>query len=254
MLYTVKSLLFRVFGLEIYLKCLHVGFHMYYKLGGLKSDYIYKYHYFVNKIIKDGDTVIDIGANLGFYTQIFLNLVGDKGKVICVEPIPNHFKVLKWAFGSSSNCTIHHCAIGNENKTIQMAIPNDKEIYRSGLAKVKTEDSSFENEVLIDIEMKRGSELFASLDKIDYIKCDIEGYESIVIPELKPILEKYFPIVQIETFGDARPIVETFMDSIGFVRYSLYKGKLIKEFDDSVEFGDLLYVHPTKMHKIQQYI
>ena len=50
---------------------------------------------FCNKEINLGDTVIDIGANIGYFTLIFAKLVGKTGKVISFEPDPRSFKILE---------------------------------------------------------------------------------------------------------------------------------------------------------------
>ena len=39
-------------------------------------------------------------------------------------------------------------------------------------------------------QMRRGSELFAGLERLDFVKCDIEGYEVVVLTELRPLLER----------------------------------------------------------------
>ena len=44
---------------------------------------------------RPGDTVIDVGANVGWYTVIASKLVGKKGRVIAFEPEPVNFAILK---------------------------------------------------------------------------------------------------------------------------------------------------------------
>ena len=63
------------------------------------------YHTFWNKLfsaekeqirnyIKQGDTVIDVGGNLGFFVLILYELVGAKGKIISFEPSKRLYKKL----------------------------------------------------------------------------------------------------------------------------------------------------------------
>jgi len=45
--------------------------------------------------IKEGDIVLNIGANIGYYTLLIARLVGSNGKVFAFEPDLNNFKILK---------------------------------------------------------------------------------------------------------------------------------------------------------------
>lgn len=46
------------------------------------------------KIVRHGMTVIDLGANIGYYTLIASKLVGESGKVYAFEPEPDNFNIL----------------------------------------------------------------------------------------------------------------------------------------------------------------
>jgi len=45
--------------------------------------------------LKKGDTFIDIGAHIGYYSILARNIVGESGKVIAFEPNPESYKLLK---------------------------------------------------------------------------------------------------------------------------------------------------------------
>jgi hypothetical protein len=78
-----------------------------------------------------------------------------------------------------------------------------------------------------EVEMRRGSELFAGLERLDFVKCDIEGYETVVMPEMAPVIQKHLPVVLIETGGaNRRPMIELFR-RWGYAGYVLHKGRLV---------------------------
>jgi FkbM family methyltransferase len=213
----------------------------------LRKDSTYKYHYFVKNLINEGDYVIDIGANLGYFSKIFYKLVGKSGKVICFEPMPPFFRILEWAFKTKDNLILYNYALGQENKSKKIYHPHiNAGYFRTGLSNIPTQEIDVSNGRTYKIEMRKGSTLLDNLPKINYVKIDIEGYEEFVLPELAEILERHKPILQIETWGTHKQVVFMLMDKLCYTRYSVYKNKLIKEFDNSIEPGDYLFIHKSK--------
>ncbi|MFC2001738.1 FkbM family methyltransferase [Chloroflexota bacterium] len=49
----------------------------------------------IRKMVKEGDVVIDLGANIGYFTVLLANLVGPRGKVYAFEPDPRNFQLLQ---------------------------------------------------------------------------------------------------------------------------------------------------------------
>ena len=53
------------------------------------------------KIIKEGDVVVDLGANIGYFSLLASKLVGSKGKVFSFEPEPKNYQYLNQIFAIS---------------------------------------------------------------------------------------------------------------------------------------------------------
>ena len=246
----IKAYLFRLLGEENYLKLLNRGFFFLYNTGLLKSNEGYKYHYFVKRLIKKGDTVVDIGANLGYFTKLYSKWVGDNGKVIAIEPVPLYNKIIKWSCKERKNITLYPYALGKEDKKVHLVTPDHFGYLRTGLPHIYDEKNNkalSEYEFSFEADMKKANELFETFEKIDFLKCDIEGYEEVVIPEILPVLKKFKPTIQIETWGDHKPIVEAALSSAGFEKYYVVGNSLKKAVAGKEDpAGDLIFIHKEK--------
>jgi protein-L-isoaspartate O-methyltransferase len=49
---------------------------------------------FIQRIVAAGDTVLDVGANIGYLTMLFAHLVGETGRVVAFEPGENDLPYL----------------------------------------------------------------------------------------------------------------------------------------------------------------
>jgi FkbM family methyltransferase len=248
----IKKILYRIFGFSNYLKILYVSFFVLYDLNILKHNYLYKYHYFVKNLINKGDYVVDIGANLGYFSRIFSRLVSSDGRVISIEPVKPFFDILVWGLKKKKNCIFYNKALGLENRKIELALPKINGFFRTGLAHVVVDHSERKDSFIFETEMVKGSELLNELPKLNYIKCDIEGYEEYVLQDLEKIIEKYKPVVQIETSGAPKIKVFELMEGLGYVRFTVYKNKIAKDIPDDIEPGDYLFIHGSSEEEIFQ--
>lgn len=135
----------------------------------------------LKKHIKPGDTVLDIGANIGFYATILADLVGDKGTIHCFEPDPTNFGHLKDAVERYKNIHINNKAVGP--KTEKLKIYTSKELNVDHRTyKPEHYDKEIEiDAVSIDDYMKGG--------KVDFIKMDIQGFEMEALKGMKDTLK-----------------------------------------------------------------
>src|SRR6476659_2198635 len=84
---SIKAWLYKKLGLKKYLQLLQTFFLFEYKTGLLKFSSNYRWHYFVKKLIQKDDTIIDIGANLGYFSYVFSGIINSSEKLFSVEPV-----------------------------------------------------------------------------------------------------------------------------------------------------------------------
>lgn len=123
----------------------------------------------VKRQIKTGQTVVDIGASIGYYTLIFAKLVGESGYVYSFEPSLNKFKILQ------QNIQLNNLTNINVEKKIVSNIDGEIELFGE-----RSESISL-NEYFKD-------------KKIDFIKIDVDGMEKKIVDGMIHVLENNMPI------------------------------------------------------------
>jgi len=196
----VRSILLKSFGLEGYLAIVSDAYLRITNLGFLQNKY--PELFFLKKIIKPGFVSIDIGANVGYYSTNISKLSGVTGKVLAIEPVPlfaNVFKRNAHKF-ALKNITLHQTALGAENKKIEMGTPVIDGVFRHGLTHVLSAENDNTELETFEAEMKIPDELFANITQLDFIKCDVEGYEIYLFPHLLNTIKKFNPLIPINEF------------------------------------------------------
>ena len=233
-------LLYRLLPLGGYLRVVSRLFFLYRALGIGRHGRALEYNYHLPQLVEQGATVIDIGANLGYYTRPLSEIVGNEGHIYAVEPVPVIFDVLKRNVAGRKNVTLLNYALGSEERTIEMANDSVAAAGYFGTGRNFVSDGELSGEAIkFSAEMRRGSVLFAGLERVDFIKCDIEGYERVVIPEMCAIIERHHPTVLIETDGDTRQEIIEMFEQMGYRAYMLENGRevaLDKESDKDIIF------------------
>lgn len=236
----LHRLLYRLLSLENYLRVVSRVYFLYRALGLGRRGRALEYAYHLPQLVKRGDTVIDIGANLGYYTCPLADLVGAEGRVYAVEPVPVIFSVLRRNVGRRENVQLLNYALGDRECAVEMANDSVAAVGYFGTGRnFVSEGNLSKDAVRFTAQMRRGSELFGGLEKIDFIKCDIEGYERVVLPELRPLLEKHHPTVLVETDGESRRHIIGLFEQMGYKAFMLQDGHevaLDRESDKDIIF------------------
>jgi FkbM family methyltransferase len=225
------------------------GFFILFDFGILKSDERFKFHYATKKLIKEGDVVLDIGANLGYFSKLFARK-NTKGTLYSIEPIPMFFNRLKIILSSYSHVKLIHAALGASPGNLHMVMPVQQGVMRTGLPHVISEEEAKLNPDHLTVPVQSAREFLANLPHLDYIKCDIEGYEWIVFSTLGMELERLRPLVQIEISERYIPEFCEFFKGLNYVQCGLYDGKLIEEHGTQRVTSDFLFIPLEKKDHI----
>jgi len=147
--------------------------------------YEYPLPIIIATFIKEGDIVVDIGANQGQYTVFLSKLVGQKGKVYAFEPDPRNFLILKHRTRKLKNVIIERCAVGNKKSKVKFYL--DKFMGMSTIYK----DASASPITCLEIDMISLDDNFLDFKgDIALIKMDVQGSEPLVLDGMKNLIKK----------------------------------------------------------------
>ncbi|HKP72261.1 MAG TPA: FkbM family methyltransferase [Pyrinomonadaceae bacterium] len=141
----------------------------------------------LRKLVKPGDTVLDIGANIGYYTLILAELVGATGKVYAFEPEPTNFELLRRnvELNGYKNVVLVRKATSNKNGSLRLYLCEDNKAMH------RVYESHYCGDGYVEIEAVRLDDYFAGRDeRIDFIKIDIEGAEYAALEGMQTLLRK----------------------------------------------------------------
>lgn len=237
----IHKILYKTLPLEGYLRAVSRMFFLWQRLGIGRYAPATEYVYHLPQLVHAGDTAIDIGANLGYYARTISRLAGPSGKVFAVEPVAPIRKVLSRNLRRCGNVDILPYALGTESKPVSMANDSARETGYFGTGQNFVNEGGGKADVEFTAQMRRGSKLFGKLERLDFIKCDIEGYEVVVMREMRPLLERLRPTVLIETGGENRPQIVALFTELGYTGYTLDRGQEIPLAENSTK--DIIFRH-----------
>jgi FkbM family methyltransferase len=146
----------------------------------------------VKKIVKPGMCILEIGANVGYYTILMGKLVGKNGKIYAYEPYPRSVDILIRNL-KLNNLTdiveVHGLAVSGENTVKRLYLGSASNVH--SLINYKTGDS---DPPYIQVETKDIRKILVESDrKIDLIRMDIEGHERELFNRLNSDIEAFLP-------------------------------------------------------------
>lgn len=143
---------------------------------------------FAERFLKPGMTVLDIGAHKGLHTLLFSRKVGRKGRVLAFEPSPRERRKLKHhlLLNRCRNTTVFECALGEMEAHATLYLVNGQDTWCNSLRPPDT--SSPTVPVSVRVQRLDGVLRQSDIDRVDFVKLDVEGGELAVLKGAQALL------------------------------------------------------------------
>jgi FkbM family methyltransferase len=191
---------------------------------------------YLAKTLRTGMTVIDVGANFGYFTLLMADAVGHTGKVIAIEPNPQTVSLLRE--------TIELNGFAQHTEIVASAAASD-----TGRAFLYIPTGEPKNSALVSSDQLSGGETvevrtfpldnFAStLERLDLIKIDAEGGELSIVAGMRELIAKFRPTIILEFNAARYPDPSSFLQS------------LLARYETAVELKPDGTIHSIDVHAV----
>ena len=154
----------------------------------------------LEKVLCEGMTVLDIGANIGYYALMEHHLVGPSGRIVAVEPSPDNTKLLERnvALNGCDNITVFQGAVSDVNEVRTFHLSNFSNLHTFHTDGINTNHLSGRT---VEVQTRTVPEVMNGFGRPDLIRMDVEGHEVEVINGMLDAVEggDMSPIILFET-------------------------------------------------------
>lgn len=166
------------------------------------------------RLVEPGATVLDIGANIGYFSTLLSQKVGAHGKVYAFEPNPQILELLKKNIRPRSNIKLLPWALADEDGVQTLFGPKSYS-QNKGLASFNTKSG----DAIATVDVKRLDDLKLAPT---VIKMDVEGHELKVLLGGRATLKNVQHVV-FEDHDIFKNGVKSFLEENGFTVFYLLK-------------------------------
>ena len=186
------------------------------------------------KTVKNGDVVVDLGANIGYFSLLASRLTGSQGKVFSFEPEPKNYNYLKKniELNNYNHAQPFQKAVSDKNGTTKLFICD----YDTGHHTINKQDGiqaysrgRIAKERSIDIEtVTLDNFLREKTNRINAIKMDVEGAEMLALSGMDRVLKdnkdikmivEFFPLLIEKMGSDPKEFIRRLIQDYGFSIY-----------------------------------
>ena len=194
---------------KIFLQTVDHGFACHLMIDGFWEAWVTQ---FLARVVLPGMTVVDVGANFGYFTLLLADGVGETGSVLAVEPNPEAATMLCESValnGFEARTRVSACALGDAPGTALLFLPDHEPKNASIVDNMYSLGGR-----TIETPVRTLDELASDGPRIDFIKIDAEGSEPRIWAGMQEIVRRDRPRLLLEF--NARRCIEprTFLDGL----------------------------------------
>lgn len=197
--------------------------------------------------LREGDTFVDIGANIGIFSVFAGKQVGPSGTVISIEPEPENHELLlrNLLHNGLTTANVKHLALG-DTKT-KLALYRDSR-NAGNPSLVRANVVHYQDAHEVDVE--RLDDVLSDVKDVHVIKMDVQGFEMNVLRGAAGVLEKHKPAILLElwpeglarTGSSAREVLE-FLARMGYTFQEVESGEHLSIADQVTRAGELAFAN-----------
>lgn len=196
----------------------------------------------IEKLVRPGDVVFDVGANIGYMTLILGSRVGEKGKVVAFEPSTWAFDrlVKNVKLNNMRQVVCEHVGLSTvTEKNVKLTVPYGYRLDGKNTAVDETVDIFS----LDDLVQTRG------IQRLDFVKIDTDGMEAAIIRGALSTLERFQPRIIFELgpghLEAHNASADDVLDTLADLEYGFFHTKSLQAFDNIKEAATALLKNET---------
>jgi FkbM family methyltransferase len=210
---------------------------------------------FIQKVVATGDTVFDVGANIGYLTTLFAHLVGESGRVVAFEPGENNLPYLATNVAQYPNISVVRKAVsttcGRAEFMLEDLSGQNNSLISDVTILVQNSNAAGVTPRTIKVQVETVSiDHLCATEKLvpSVIKIDVEGAELMVLKGMDNVLRQVTPIIIAEIWS-WRPTAHDVLEYLFLHGYCIYGSNgLPVNGISSLKTDNVFCLHPNK-HK-----
>ncbi|MGK4569300.1 FkbM family methyltransferase [Flavobacterium sp. 3HN19-14] len=191
---------------------------------------------FLKELLREGDTFVDIGANVGLFSLHAAAIVGNSGSVISFEPSPETFKRLTENIHLNDFENIDARNIGLSDVAGQLAFHVSENGHDAWNSFANSDGKKLQKSIQVPVSTLDEELQHTEKSRIKLVKIDVEGWEKFVLLGGKKFLTDFSPTLMVEftdanTFSAGYPIhdIYDFVENCNYKWHRIQNGNLVTE-------------------------